>query len=476
MTKNIILQTDSYKASHFLQYPPNTEQVFSYIEPRKGGQFNSIVNFGLQAYLIDYLKNPITREQMEEARDVIMSSGLPFNDAGWLHILNKHGGHLPLEVRSLDEGIVIPPGTPQVAVVNTDPKSFWLTSYIETSMLRGIWYPSTVATVSFACKQAIRLALEKSADADRIDGALQFALQDFGARGVSSAESAGLGGLAHTLNFSGTDTLESNIAARRFYGAGQGSAVGYSVPASEHSTMTSWGKWNEKGAYENMLDKFPTGIVSIVADSYDLFNAVNEIFGNDLKAKVVKREGNGRLVIRPDSGDPEIVPIQVLVALGEKFGFTTNSKGYKVLPDYLRVLQGDGINVTSLPRILDNCLASGWSAENLVFGMGGGLLQQVNRDTLRYAMKCSQVTRSGHSHPVAKNPATDPSKASKSGEQAVIYDGFGNFKAVQRYQVRGTTKDLMSIRYFNGELRNTTSLVKIRERVEKGLDRTPIAD
>ena len=198
---NFILNTDSYKTSHWLQYPPNTEYVSSYIEARGGNNsFENVLFFGLQAYIKEYLSKPITQSDIDEAKTIFSAHGVPFNEAGWQRLIDKHQGYLPLRIQAVPEGMVIPTGQVLCQVVNTDPEFFWLTSYIETSLLRAIWYPSTVASLSYYCKQLIKAGLEKSAD--NLDS-LPFKLHDFGARGVSSYESSALGGLAHLVNFFG---------------------------------------------------------------------------------------------------------------------------------------------------------------------------------------------------------------------------------------------------------------------------------
>ena len=321
---NFILNTDSYKTSHWLQYPPNTEYVSSYIEARGGNSnFENVLFFGLQAFLKQYLTKPITHADIDEAKVLLAAHGVPFNEAGWRQLVAKHGGLLPLRIQAIPEGMVVPTGQVLCQVVNTDPEFYWLTSYIETTLLRAIWYPSTVASLSYYCKQIIKAGLEKSAD--NLNN-LPFKLHDFGARGVSSLESAALGALAHLVNFSGTDTLSAIVAANRWYGM-QNDMTAFSIPAAEHSTMTTWGREHEADAYGNMIAKFggEGKTFAVVSDSYDLWNAIDNIWGGELKEKVA--QAGGTLVIRPDSGDPIKVVREALQRLAAKFGTTTNSKG-----------------------------------------------------------------------------------------------------------------------------------------------------
>lgn len=410
---NLLLNTDSYKTSHFLQYPPGTEYVSSYIESRpKAGMDREVVFFGLQMFIQKYLTRPFTAADVAEAEEICAKHGVPFNREGWDYILDEHGGYLPLLIEALPEGTVSPAGTPMVQVRNTDPKVPWLTSYMETALLRAVWYPSTVATVSRDVKKVIKHWLDETSDDTA--GQLPFKLHDFGARGCTSMEQAGIGGAAHLVNFMGTDTLSGVLYAREFYGSDM---AGFSIPAAEHSTMTSWGRDNEANAYENMLDAFPTGLVAVVSDSYDIYNAVQNIWGGQLRDKVLAREGT--LVVRPDSGDPLDMVLFCLRALGEEFGVEINSKGYKVLNPKVRVIQGDGIGPKDIENILMAMAKEGWAADNVAFGMGAGLLQHVNRDTYRFAMKASAVAVNGIWSPVFKDPITDKGKASKKGYQLV---------------------------------------------------------
>jgi nicotinamide phosphoribosyltransferase len=443
---NIILATDSYKHSHYLQYPPEAAIISAYVESRINDFTDRLVFVGLQPYLIDLLGKPTSKVDIDEGEALCTAHGVPFNRAGWDAILSDHGGYLPIEIKALPEGMIVPSGVPLAQVENTDPRMPWLSTFVETALLRAIWYPTTVATLSWKCKAIIKAGLEKSSD--DVAGQLPFKLHDFGARGVSSGESAGLGGLGHLVNFMGTDTLEALLATRRYYGADM---PGFSIPAAEHSTMTSWGRAREAAAYENMLDSFAGEgrIVAVVSDSYDLDAAVTNIWGGSLKNKVLTRQGT--LVVRPDSGDPVETPIRTVKMLWEKFGGTVNCKGYKVLDPHIRVIQGDGMNITSIGRLVDRMLEEGFAIDNIAFGMGGGLLQLVNRDTLRFAMKANAMQdKDGVWHDIAKKPATDPTKGSKAGRQAVIREG--GILVAKRLDTIAPGEDLLQPVWRNGEL------------------------
>jgi len=248
--------------------------------------------------------------------------------------------------------------------------------------------------------------LRETGSQDVIDKTLHlFKLHDFGFRGVSSVESAAIGGAAHLVNFKGTDTMAALVCADECYGEAM---AGYSIPASEHSTMTSWGRERECDAMKNMLEKYPKGIVACVSDSYDVFKACTDYWGTALKETIEKREGV--LVVRPDSGEIPQIVIDVLDKLASKFECTTTSTGHKLLPPCIRVIQGDGIDIKSLELILKTMKDKGYAADNLAFGSGGALLQKLNRDTNKCAFKCSYALVGDTGVDVVKDPITDPGK------------------------------------------------------------------
>lgn len=288
---NLILLTDSYKASHWVQYPEDTETVFSYLESR-GGMFDELVAYGFQYFIKRYLSGKaVSMADINFAEDFCKQHGVSFNRNGWEYIVNVHGGKLPVSIKAIPEGTVVPTKNVLMTIENTDPKCFWLTNYLETLLLQ-VWYPITVATLSREMKKHILNSLRKSADTTDSIG---FKLHDFGFRGASSVETAAIGASAHLVNFMGTDTMPGILLAMEYYKSGM---AGFSIPASEHSTITSWQEANELKAMENMLDKYPTGIVACVSDSFNIYRAVGEYFGTELRDKVMNREGT--LVMRPD--------------------------------------------------------------------------------------------------------------------------------------------------------------------------------
>lgn len=416
MEKCVLLSVDSYKSSHWKQYPDGTEAVFSYIESR-GGKYDYTVFFGLQMFLKEYLSKPVTMEMVEFADKFYAAHGEPFNKAGWVRLIEKYQGRLPLRIRAVPEGMVIPVKNALVTVENTDPEFFWLTSYVETALLRAVWYPTTVATQSHKIKQVIKAYLVETGDV----GGLSFKLHDFGARGVSSLESAAVGGAAHLVNFMGSDTVSGVLALMKYYNA---PVSGFSIPAAEHSTTTILGKDGEVKQFKRMLDKFakPGSLVAVVSDGYDIYNACENIWGKELKQQVI--DSGATVVIRPDSGHPATVVLGCLQRLDAAFGSQVNAKGYKVLNN-VRVIQGDGINEDSIREILQTAADAGFSADNIAFGMGGALLQQINRDTQKFAMKACAAKINGEWVDVFKDPVTDPGKTSKKGRLNTVRNEVG---------------------------------------------------
>ena len=453
--ENLILKTDSYKVSHWRQYPKGTSSVLSFLESR-GGQFPESVFFGLQ-YLIKrhLLGAVVTAEDIAEAREVFASHfGDPtlFNEAGWQYILDKYQGRLPVRIRAVPEGTILPVHNVMMTVENTDSKVPWLTNYLET-ILCQIWYPITVATQSRSMRDLIVRALQETGDPALID----FKLHDFGYRGSTSDESSGIGGAAHLINFKGTDTMSAVNLLRKYY---HEPMAGFSIPAAEHSTITSWGRSHEVDAFDNMLTSFPTGLVAVVSDSYNVFEACSDLWGIKLRDKVLNRDGV--LVVRPDSGYPPEIVVKVLDILGSRFGYTYNPKGYKVLHPKVRVIQGDGITHPMLGTILEAMKAEHWSADNLAFGSGGGLLQKVDRDTMKFAFKASAVKIGGLWDDVYKDPITDPGKKSKAGRLKLVLDN-GIYKTI-RVEENNLPDELVTV-FENGELLVDQTFSEVRDRV-----------
>jgi nicotinamide phosphoribosyltransferase len=463
---NILMLSDSYKATHWKQYPKGTTKVYSYLESR-GGKFDNTLFYGLQYFIKQYLSGQVvTEEKIQQAKkfwDAHLGTGL-FNEDGWRHILNKHRGRLPVRIKAVPEGTVVKTGNVLVTVENTDPEVPWLTNFLETILLQ-VWYPITVGTLSREVKKNLIKYLKKTTNynSEEIKGIVAFMLHDFGFRGVSSVESAGLGGSSHIINFMGTDTVSAILFAQEFYNTEN--PLAFSIPASEHSTITSWGEPFEVKAMENMLDSYPTGLVACVSDSFDIIRACRDYWGTALRDKILSRDG--RLVIRPDSGDPVQTLKQIFHILWDKFGGTTNDKGFKVLDPHVRVIQGDGVNYESISDICNMMIEEGFSVENIAFGMGGALLQKVDRDTQKFAFKCSSITINGEEAEVRKNPI----EINEKGERV---QSFKKSKAGRLKLVNGQTieqshdeegDELVEV-FLNGQVMKEWTFEEVRERAQ----------
>ncbi len=507
---------DSYKGAHSGLYRPDVRYTSSYVESRgydKEAQIVSpemrsaltelhpdmvkrIINnatimapdwkhtlfFGLQMFLKRYLNIRITIKMVKTAAALAKAHGIPYPEEGWMIIAKELGGKLPLRIKALPEGSVVSLKNALVVVENTDPRFAWLPSFVETMLIRAVWYPVSVATLSMQIKTDIYGYLQRTSE--NPDAEIGFKLHDFGARGVSSQESAMIGGASHIVNFMGSDTFEGIIRAMEMYGLSYVDQMpAFSIPATEHSTMTSWGgpKFEVK-AFENAINKYGNDypLLAIVSDSYSLQRAVKEYYGDTLKQKILQT-GN-TLVVRPDSGDPTTTPVQVVQWLAEKFGAEKNSKGYLVLPKSVRVIQGDGVNQRSIRIIMKNMMNAGFSIENIAFGMGGALLQGVNRDTLKFAQKtCAARVEIGANpeigypedmdqdgwYDVYKDPEGDHGKKSKAGRLAVVQTGPITYETVRIEDLNGRPDALKTV-WLNGEFIEEVSFDTVRQRAHTG--------
>ncbi|KAG7240742.1 hypothetical protein INR49_026631 [Caranx melampygus] len=419
---NILLATDSYKVTHYKQYPPNTSKVYSYFECREKRtdptksrkvKYDKTVFYGLQYILHKYLKGKVvTPEKIQEAKEVYREHFQDdvFNERGWNYILEKYNGHLPIEIKAVPEGSVIPRGNVLFTVESTDPECYWLTNWVETILVQ-IWYPITVATNSREQKKILaKYLLETSGN---LEG-LEYKLHDFGYRGV---------------------------------------------------TITAWGKDHEKDAFKHIIEQFPSVPVSIVSDSYDIYNACEKIWGEDLRGLIEKRSADAPLVVRPDSGNPLDTVLKVLEILGKKFSPEENSKGFKVLPPYIRVIQGDGVDINTLQEIVEGMKEHRWSIENIAFGSGGALLQKLTRDLLNCSFKCSYVVTNGLGVNVFKDPVADPNKRSKKGRLSLHRTQSGDFVTLEegKGDLEEYGEDLLHTVFQNGKIVKTYTFDEVRD-------------
>jgi nicotinamide phosphoribosyltransferase len=457
---NLILMTDSYKLSHAPAYPAKMSGMHAYIEARLKG--STVVLVGLQMLIKKWLLTPITLEMIHEAAAFAMKHGEPFNNRPWEKVLYEYNGLLPLTIRAVPEGLRVPGSNVLVTIECDDPDLAFLASYIETLLQGGVWYPTTIASNDY---KAWRILKRYNAESSDNPGAVDFMLHDFGFRGVSSVETAEIGGAAHCVFFTGSDNIQGVRAANFYYNH---EMAAYSVPASEHSVQCSYGEtfYNQREYLRNMLKQYARegSIVSIVLDGYDVYREAQQLC--ELKDEIVA--SGARIVFRPDSGDASEVVPKILAMQANAFGYKLNSKGYKVINN-VGVLQGDGIDNETMTQLLELVTELGYSTDNIVFGSGGGLLQKVNRDTYKFAQKASAIKIHDQWVPIWKDPVTDPGKRSKSGRLTLVRSRLtGEFSTVNIDKpLDSEYEDMMVTVYDHGKLLVEHTLDEIRARAKQ---------
>lgn len=476
----VLMETDAYKLDHRRQYPAGTEFVYSNLTAR-GSRIPGVdwtVFFGLQAYVADLVArwqnffdadiDEVCRAYEERVTDI-----LGLNDVGSDNIRELHAhGRLPLRFRALPEGTITPLGIPYLTVENTDPRFFWLTNYIETDMSASLWQPITSATTAWRNRQL----LVERADASGADPvAVDWQGHDFSARGMAGMAAAASSGAAHLLSFTGTDSLSALTWIDRFYpGSTQGTVIGGSVPATEHAVMTASGPEGEMVTFERLLDLYPTRIVSVVSDSWDLWQVLTE-FLPALKDKIMARDG--KLVIRPDSGDPELIlcgdpaaptgsPQRkgVVNLLTETFGAEENAAGYLELDPHVGVIYGDSINYERADSIMANLISQGYASTVPVFGFGSYTYQFISRDTFSLAVKATWVQVDGQGRDIFKDPVTDSgTKRSARGRLAVLGGMDGSMSLVQQAHADQEANSRLSVVFDDGDfVRPLVSFTDVR--------------
>ena len=452
LENNFVTDVDSYKGSHHLLYRRGLNGMMAYIESR-GGRYGKTVWNGLQGILLDCFCTEITKSMVEEAKKLFEGHGVPFPYAGWMRIVDFHKGRLPLKIRAAPEGKIIPVSNVLATIECTDPELLWLLTWVETKLMR-VWYPTTVGTKSYYCKRVIWETLVKTSDDPM--GELPFKLHDFGSRGASSPESAAIGGGAHLVNFQGSDTVAAVRYMNHYY---QSPMSAFSIAASEHSTVLSWGANREDDSYRHAVKVLakPGVLFAQVSDTTDLYRVVEKIWGGELKQAI--KDSGATCVIRPDSGDPLEVNLKVFGILDRTVGMTKNLKGYKVLPKYFRVIQGDGNkDEDSIGELLWGLVNQGYSITNIALGMGGGLLQLVNRDTQEFAMKvCAVSSEEEGWFDTFKDPKTGGGKKSKAGRLDLTFID-GEFKTIRE----GEGHSVLDTVYENGRMVTTYTLDEVR--------------
>lgn len=456
---NLLSLTDSYKLTHWKQYPADLNKIYAYLESR-GGEYPYTVFFGLQYYLKKYLEGEVFDKDDIGEVSLIANSHFGnrfFNVDGWINLYDAYHGALPIKIKAVPEGSVIPTGNVLMTIENTDDRFPWLTTYLE-SLLMHVWYPCTICTKSRLFKKIIlEYAIEsgtKSLTKSR--------LHDFGFRGTTSVEASVIAGMAHLVNFEGTDNFPSLLGINEYYNEDIGKTpVGLSIPAAEHSVIMSYN--NELEAYTSIENTYYNNPISVVSDTYSTMNAITELWGKELKDRIKTRKFP--LVIRLDSGDPVESVMTSLEKLSEIFGCNINEKGYKVLPDFIRLLQGDGIDIPVIEKIYEEMKKQKWSSDNIVFGSGGAILQKVNRDTQNYAIKASWVSRSGYYIDIHKSPEKDKTKESKAGRLKLLTNKNG-FETVNEQNTDKKGEDYLVPVFENGKILYNQKFEEIRKRAK----------
>jgi len=451
---NPILNKDSYKLSHPALYPTGIKGMSSYIAARK--EKVQITFFGLQMALLRL--RPVSKNDIEIAATFAKGHGEPFDPAPWLKVVNTYKGNLPIQIYAVPEGLRIPSQNVLVRVECTDPDLYWLAMDIETWLQRAVWYPSTIASNDWYNRQMLAKYLALSSDNM---GHLDFMLHDFGARGVSSNESAAIAGAAHLVYFKGSDTIVGVRAANAYY---KSAMAAFSVPAAEHSVQCSFGPLRQKEYIQKVLDTYakPNAIVSIVIDGYDTMREARMLC-EAFKDQIVK--SGAKIVFRPDSGDPvELVP-QLLKMQDTAFGHTM-VKGYKRINN-VGLIWGDGVDFETMESVLIAVTEAGFSADNIVFGSGGSLLQKVNRDTYGFAQKASAILVDGAWRPIHKAPVTDKGKNSLGGRLTLLQSDMNKEYMTSSLNFVGghaqEWKDVMPLVYDTGDIVKTYTMDEVRK-------------
>jgi nicotinamide phosphoribosyltransferase len=447
--KQVIVPTlcDFYKISHRAMYPEGTQVVYSTWTPRtsrvKG--VDNVVVFGTQAFIKEYLLDVFQEHFFNRPKaDVIneykrlIKFTLGDQNPETKHLEDLHDlGYLPLSIKALAEGTIVPTRVPMLTIENTDPRFFWLTNFIESLASAELWQPSTSATLAIEYKKL----MDKAAQETNPEGAAFTIFQghDFSMRGMSSLRSGILSGMGHLLSFAGTDTIPAISAAEYYYNANvEKELVGTSVPATEHSIQCAYG--DDMMYLRRMLSEVhPSGIVSIVSDGYDFWDVITRVVPA-LKPEIMARKGGpvgDKVVIRPDSGDPVLIvcgdpsaPVGspeykgAVECLYETFGGTLSSTGYKVLDSHIGLIYGDAITLPRCREILERLAAKGFASTNVVFGIGSYTYQFNTRDTFGFALKSTLTVCNGQEVQIFKDPKTDNGvKKSQKGRVVVLKDG-----------------------------------------------------
>ena len=485
---NRVAMGDSYKYSQAMgQYPQNISGMFDYAEARSNKVYPVTILAGLQLKLMKYFTTPIEQWEVDEVAEDMAFHGVAFDKDGWDYIVQELGGYLPVEIRSIQEGIPVPTGNALFTIKSTDSRVPWVASWLETPLMT-VWGMSNVLTRSYFVNKMLTEYANKTQD--HADTTHQF--HNFGARGSWNPEIAQEAGIAHLMaGFLGTDNFSAIRGVRRFYNnpeEGFRDRIAHSINATEHSSTASWGRENESEMIMNHLEiNKGQYIIAAVCDTYDYFKMTREICDQSGEfQKKINTPEYPMFVMRPDSGNPEEIIAWTLDMMEEeRVPFTVNNKGYKVF-NKMRIIWGDGINMETMKAILDIFVRRGYSSENIAFGSGGWLVQQHDRDTQGWAIKNSQVLLSYddpickdgqggqifETRDVYKDPITAPNKASKKGELTLWYNHTTQefFTDIVDFKTNEfPVTDMLNVIFRNGKMYNKVNLDQVRENAIRGL-------
>lgn len=479
-----ILKEDAYKVGHQKLYPKNLSYIYSVLIPRKNSFYpwsDKMVSFGYQLFVMKELRDDWNEnffnqplEDVLETYSTVIGTVLGPENVELNHIKELHElGYLPLEVKALPEGSIVPMQVPTLTIINTDKRFPWLTNFVETILLSETFVTTTVATTAHEFrKRAIEYGKKYSDDLGYVD----YQFHDFSERGQHGNGAGRLSGLSHITSFKGSDVLQAPLDANKYYQAdlaNQGQ-VSASVIASEHSVMESYGLDQYK-TYETLIKDNPTGILSLVSDTYDYWEVINDVLPS-LKDLIMSRDG--KLVLRPDSGDMETNILGTLDSLWDTFGGTVNSKGMKVLDSHVGLLYGEGITLDNVNGIFDVMVEHGYSPENIVLGVGAYVYSvNVSRDSFAQAIKAQvAVYDDGTEKLIFKDPKTDTDhlKRSLKGAVAVVDDSEGNLKVIDGLtleQANSYQGNKLHTIFKDGEVYNEVSLSDVRDILEKDIEK-----
>lgn len=492
-TQPATLLCDFYKLAHREQYPEKTEVIYSTLTPRSNKYFpeaEGAVVFGIQAFIKKYLIGYFNTHFFNRKKEAVVAEYKRFltfamgqTDPDASHIEALHDlGYLPISIHALKEGTIAPIRVPVLTIENTHKDFFWLTNYLETLLSAETWLSMTAATIAHEYRKVLDAAAMRTVGS--LDG-VGFQGHDFSMRGMSSLESAKYSGAGHLLSFTGTDTIPAIYHLEEYYNANiETELIGGSIPATEHSVMsanTSADSRDEYAMFKRLLTEiYPTGLFSAVSDTYDFWEVVGNVLPK-LKKEIMGRDG--KLVIRPDSGDPvlilcgdpnakeEIVQKGLIEALWDTFGGSVSEKGFKLLDSHIGAIYGDSITLARAKEITERLEAKGFASTNVVFGIGSYTYQFNTRDTLGFAVKAPYAVIDGKEQLLFKDPKTDDgTKRSQRGRVVVLSNPeTGKLECVEGLtkdmQESYTSENLLTPVFHNGILLSDQSLAGIRARL-----------